>query len=231
MTDPFIFDRGTRVDTGSHGETDLCYAAGDPVTDDGDSSLAFESGTGLSVGGQTITGRLLEPDGTEITELSVTDPNDLYGDSVYYAYYIRGNDNDYRAWFTPATGSPVQIEDFNPGWSITYNNRFTAKTGRNVLFWFDGGESVGETRTGTAEFGDGDKATIGVFIGIQNLNIQNVTFPTTGYGFQWGNRSFDNGRVSIIRYDPDGGTELIREQRDMNPYVNTELTYEFTYGG
>lgn len=43
----FVFETGDGIEVGAHGKTDYVFHSGDPVPNDGDSSLVFESGTGL----------------------------------------------------------------------------------------------------------------------------------------------------------------------------------------
>lgn len=47
----YIFLKGERLNTGSHGETDYVFASGDPVPNSGESSFVFETGIGLGGGG------------------------------------------------------------------------------------------------------------------------------------------------------------------------------------
>lgn len=43
----FVFEEGTAIRVGSHGDHDYVFAAGQEVTDSGKSSVVFESGTGI----------------------------------------------------------------------------------------------------------------------------------------------------------------------------------------
>lgn len=43
----FVFDQGDPVTVGAAGQHDLAFAGGDSVTDEGESTLVFEEGTGL----------------------------------------------------------------------------------------------------------------------------------------------------------------------------------------
>lgn len=43
----FVFEAGEAIDVGEHGNSDYVYASGSPVTDEGISSLVYESGNGL----------------------------------------------------------------------------------------------------------------------------------------------------------------------------------------
>lgn len=43
----YIFEKGSEVDVGFHGEHDYVYASGEPIPDTGNSEVVFESGTGL----------------------------------------------------------------------------------------------------------------------------------------------------------------------------------------
>ena len=82
-----LFDQGTEIGTGSHGEHSLLYANGEPVLDAGESTLAFEQGTGL--GGATThpfslrvsvgDNQIGEDAGSPETAESVTGGEELHG--------------------------------------------------------------------------------------------------------------------------------------------------------
>lgn len=55
------FEQGEPIDVGSHGAHDYVYESGTPVSDNGDSTLVFESGNGL--GGLRAVFYDLSPDG------------------------------------------------------------------------------------------------------------------------------------------------------------------------
>lgn len=50
----FVYDSGTPIDIGSHGEHDYVFHSGEPVVDTGESTLVYESGTGMGGGGTLI---------------------------------------------------------------------------------------------------------------------------------------------------------------------------------
>lgn len=52
----FVYEEGEAIDTGRHGETDYVFHQGDPVPNEGVSSLVFESGTGLGAAWVELTG-------------------------------------------------------------------------------------------------------------------------------------------------------------------------------
>lgn len=72
----FIYESGDPVVVGAHGEHDYVYASGEPVSDTGQSSVVFESGTGL--GGKY---EIVRPDGS--THIYAHDSRDLTGSSWY----------------------------------------------------------------------------------------------------------------------------------------------------
>lgn len=58
----YVFIDGVPIDVGEHGEHDYLFHSGEPVTDRGESSFVFESGTG--VGGQNLVGWWKMDDGS-----------------------------------------------------------------------------------------------------------------------------------------------------------------------
>lgn len=75
----FVFDRGTAIDEGAHGEHDFVYSDGKEVNDGGKSPLVFESGTGL---------------GSALRCISVTPPIDIaITVDNYFDLYINSTSN------------------------------------------------------------------------------------------------------------------------------------------
>jgi len=52
----FVYEEGSDINVGTHGDHDLLYHEGDPVPDTGDSTLVYEEGTGLG-GGKVLVYR------------------------------------------------------------------------------------------------------------------------------------------------------------------------------
>lgn len=50
----YVFESGDPIQVGSHGETSYLYESGSPVRNDGESSVVFESGTGLGGAGNAL---------------------------------------------------------------------------------------------------------------------------------------------------------------------------------
>lgn len=68
----YIYEKGTPINTGSHGETDYVFASGEPVTNSGESDFVFESGFGL---GGTGVIEISDGTGTESAAVGVIEKN------------------------------------------------------------------------------------------------------------------------------------------------------------
>lgn len=101
----YVFESGDPIFTGSHGSHDYVYHSGDPVPDYGQSSLVFESGTGL--GGLTITAKV------STYSVSIVD-NAVDIDSLKWR--INGSDKGTVAYYDDAKHSDGTVfDDFSDG--------------------------------------------------------------------------------------------------------------------
>lgn len=90
----FVYEKGDPIQVGSHGDHSYVYHSGDPVTDSGESSFVYESGTGIGGG---VTLRLFSDGGDFHEELSFPEVQNgsVEGIAIHVGYQGNGGTFDF----------------------------------------------------------------------------------------------------------------------------------------
>jgi len=97
----FLFDRGNPAKVGEHGSTDLLYAEGTPIVDDGTTNLAFEQGSGLAgTGGYDYNGRVEDESDFDFDDCNAHwDESPLAGQGyIFLTIEHRDSSNSHEWW-------------------------------------------------------------------------------------------------------------------------------------
>lgn len=123
----FIYEEGGAIQTGFHGDTSYVYASGDPVPNAGDSTLVYESGTGL--GGDNLLVTVYDSAGNELASLSGRDTTWRSGG---IAWITNPGTGVAFMWYDDCrTSDGTVIDDFESGSLSAYkdpNNNFSITT-------------------------------------------------------------------------------------------------------